>query len=257
MGDSIAPKITLTDTKDAATSKVSIVWEKLAPKDAMAVDVTANTALAASLKSVSKVVGALPTTTAPPPPSVAPADHYFPSGVRNIAPVISLTDDKVAVSMSEINPKVGGISANAPESVAFWKAKSYKYSAPPTPDSVAPETISTELFESFIPSSRRNIAPVITMKKPAGDWDTTAYVTIGSEYVGFSTELAQKLKVKLTEEDVDLRAAAVVEKYFGEKPSAAPVVEIDESNETVTFGMQPIESNISFAETVKHACSSY
>lgn len=258
MGDSIAPKITLVNTGNDGTSKLIVQWETIAPKDSLAVEVTGNSALTAALKSKLSLSALPAVSKSAAPAGVSPVDYYFPKGKRNIAPVITLDyDSKIAVSMDEINPVIGGIAANSADkaSTAFWKAKTYKYSAPETPGPVAQgaDPISTALFEKYFPSSRRNLAPSISIKAPAGDWDTSAYLQVGSEYVNFNAGMMRMLKVKIEDEEADLRAAAIVEKYFGKNPSVAPMIEINEAAEKVSFGLETITVSESDVEAVKKA----
>lgn len=261
MGDSVAPKIVLKDTGFDGTSSVSVDWEKIAPKESLAVEVTGNSALAATLAG-RKVPGVeLPGSgSAPtaPPVGVSPADFYFPAGKRNIAPAIELTyNEKISVTMGEVNPVVSGVAANSKdkESVAFWKAKSYKYSI--TDDSfdmaVGSDPISTELFEKYYRSAVRNKAPEISMRGPSFEGDPTAFLSVGQTYVDLNTSLATKINVEQSDDDASVKAAAVVAKYFGEQASSAPLIEINEAEQKVVFGMSPVVASDTEVEAVRSA----
>lgn len=246
MGDSIAPKIYITDTKDESTNSMKIIWEPISLDTSTGTTLLGNVALAATLKSTSVPATAVPTAEKGPlPDGMSPADFYYPESLRNKAPVISFENDtKIAVSMDEINPVVGGIAANSVEkqSVAFWKAKTYKYSAadvpPPQPDSSEP--ISTAKFEKYFPSAVRNFAPAIEIKPPQGDWDTSAFIVVKNEYVGFNPSLRAGLDLSELGSQAEPPGSPVANEYFGKEPSYAPVVSISEEAETVEFGMEKI-----------------
>lgn len=205
MGDSIAPKITISDNK-SETSSVVIDWQSVDPSPSLAFSVTGNAALAATLAGRKDSSNFLPSDSSQSvSPDISTADFYFPLAKRNVAPVIKFSnafDDsnaKIEVSFDVIDHSMSGTSANAPDSVAFWKKK------PTTNQLYAPdfvpykaqgaEPISTELFEKYIPSSRRNKAPVINLKKPAFAGDESAYCFVETEYVGLNIGLAEKLAV--------------------------------------------------------------
>lgn len=256
MGDSVAPVIRITDTKSDQSSNVQVQWASIPPNDAEAVAVTSNMALNVALRSKPNVPASTPSERTAPPPGVSPTDFYFPKAYRNKAPCISLVyNESIAVANQEINPVVGGIAANSveKESVAFWKAKTYKYSAPDTASSTGDyETVSTALFEKHFPSSRRNMAPYISIKAPAGDWDQTAYVQLESSYVQLNPAMAAGLDIPTEAKDPDARASATVEKYFGKDPSYAPKIEI-KANESVSFGLEAVPLPMEEAERILSA----
>lgn len=217
MGDSVAPAIKLKDTKFDGTSSVTIQWEEIPPNVSTAQSVEANTALYVALRSRIAPPTALPPTESLPE-DASPVDFYFPTHSRNEAPVISFEyDQSISVSYDTINPQIGGVSANSVESVAFWKETPHKWTAPPTTASPAPETISTALFEKYYPSNVRNRAPMIRMKKPAGDWDTSAYLQVGSEFLDLNVEAAKELVIDKTSDLPSPAGSAAVAKYFDEE----------------------------------------
>lgn len=259
MGDSMAPKINLVNTGSDATSKLKVEWEVVPPNTADAISVEANVALNISLRSFqrSPSLPALPSATEPCPPGTAPKDFYFPSATRNLAPVISLAyNESISVSYDNINPVVGGVSANAPESIAFWKTPVYKYSAPDTAETSVPETLSTKAYESYFPTKVRNLAPKIIMKKPAGDWDISAFLEVSSEFVSLNADLARELSesVATNGEDPSIAAAATVTKYFGDEfRSMAPQITIDQSLQKVEFYLSEVKSSAAEATAILDA----
>lgn len=217
--DAVAPKISIIDTGSDGTSKVNIEWVVVPPNTADAFTVAGNSALAVSLRSKINTP-ALPGAPVPCPPGVAPADFYFPKDTRNLAPVIEFEyNQSISVGYESINPAVSGITANCVESTAFWKQPEYKYSAPEgESSSTAQETLSTTLYEKYYPSNIRNLAPVISMKRPMGDWDPSSFVEVATEFVSLDTERAAKVSVS-TGQDA---GAATAQKYYGDKMYMAP-----------------------------------
>lgn len=259
MGDSQAPVIAITDTKSDQTSKVAVSWSSIAPKVSEAISVTSNTALNVSLRSRSR---ALP-TSAPEvpacPPDTSPADFYFPKASRNSAPFIDLVDNEsISVDYKAVNTVVGGTSSNSTDSPAFWKAKQYKWvsSAPAAPAATTPETMDTSLFEKYIPSSRRNIAPVIKIKAPAGPWDEVGgYVMYDFEQIDFNPAIAAQLPVKAPSDAPALAASAVVAKYFPESYlNKAPAIDIS-GEESVGVAMTDVEVSEGQASSFRYTLS--
>lgn len=155
MGDNLAPVIKIRDTKWDGTSSVSVAMEPVQASNAAAVGVAGNAAFGATMRRRKPPATTLPTgAPSSPPPGVTPKDFYFPLSTRNEAPVISFpTSDSVAISFDTINPVISGATANSPDSVAFWKKPSFKYSAPDAPEVVpGAEVISTARFEAYYPS---------------------------------------------------------------------------------------------------------
>lgn len=253
MGDSMAPKITLVNTGSDATSKLKVHWEVVPPNTADAISTEANVAFNLSLRSQQRTPS-LPSATETCPPGTEPKDFYFPSTTRNLAPVISFEyNESISISYDKINPSVAGVSACAPDSIAFWKAPNYKYSAPDAPEAPMPEIISTEPFEAYFPTRVRNVAPMINMKKPAGDWDKSAFLEVGNEFVALSGDLARELSasVKANAEDPSLAAAAFVATYFGDDVrSMAPQITIDRTLPMVEFCMSEVKANTKDAAAI-------
>lgn len=238
--DSVAPKITLFNTGSDATSKVQVEWTVTPPNTADAFTVVANSALAISMRSKT-TAPALPSAPAVCPPGVAPADFYFPKETRNLAPVVSLAyNESISVSYDKINPVVGGVAADSVESVAFWKTPSYKYSAPDAAPPQQQETISTAKFEAYFPSKVRNFAPAISMKPPAGDWDNSAFLQVGSEFVPLSADTARQLSIDIGQDAPSPRAAATVEKYFGDRIHMAPDISVQLKYSRVEFCLKEV-----------------
>lgn len=250
MGDSLAPVITIKDTKSDQTSSVAVGMAAIAPDQAAAAGIPGPAALKATLKG-RRMPTALPAAPEACPPGTAPPDFYFPRSSRNTAPVITLgADQSLAVSYDVINTTVAGISSNAPDSVAFWKEKTYKWAAPADAPAAAPasEVIETALFEKYFPTVVRNRAPVIKMRPPAGPWDDTAYLILDSEFVSMNEDLARKLSVKAEDGAPRIQAAVTVEKYFGsEKASKAPIISVV-PNESVSFGFEVVASPLDKAK---------
>lgn len=118
-----APKIRIRPGANEAECFLNVTWEVVASPDSAAVEIGSNQALLASL-----MPGDGTTTETekakPLPPGKDPADWYYPKPMRDMAPVITMDgDSKVSVCFEEINPLVGGVSANAAKkaSIAFWK----------------------------------------------------------------------------------------------------------------------------------------
>ncbi|CDF37131.1 unnamed protein product [Chondrus crispus] len=249
MGDSIAPKIVVVNTGNEQTSRLTLEWAAIPPKTGDATSVLANTALKIALRSISKVASS-PAPVQPCPPSVTPKNFYFPPETRNMAPVISMTaNESISVAVESINPSVANVKANSPDSVAFWKTPTYKYSAPDADEPVKPEVLSTELYEAYFPTKIRNLAPKISMRPPAGDWDKTAYLILDKEFVALNPDLARQLTVKPDDESGPApSASATVEKFFGgEFMSKAPQISIDQDIPKVEFSLGDISPS---AETV-------
>ncbi len=210
MGDSIAPKITINDNKNE-TSSVNIDWQTVNPPLSLAVSVTGNSALAATLAgrkdTSTKFLSSKSTQSVPS--GISPADFYYPPAKRNVAPVVNLSNPfssnaRIDVAFDVISHTVSGVSSNAPDSVAFWKRSSTKqYSAPNTFQYKAQgsEPISTEMFEKYIPSSRRNKAPLIQLKKPAFEGDESAYCFVETEYVSLNHALAEELSMAFGQDE--------------------------------------------------------
>lgn len=256
MGDSIAPKISIKDTGNPATSSVNFLMQKVLPNTSEATSITGNMSLYVSLRSRINSPALTPTETTTPPAGVSPADYYFPKETRNLAPVISFEYNKsIGVQYNPINPSVGGIEANSVDTIAFWKPKDYKYSAPENADQDEPEVISTAEFEKYYPSRIRNRAPFIQMKKPAGDWDTTAYIKIGSEVVSFNEMLARKLSVKAEDGEPSLAASSTIAKYYNDDfINKAPEIVIV-PGERVEFGLEEVKVTSEKADQVLAAAS--
>lgn len=155
MGDNLAPSIHIRDTKWDGTSSISVAMKSIEASEAAAVGVAGSAALGATMRRRKPPATALPGgAPATPPAGVAPKDFYFPPSTRNEAPVISFpTSDSLSVSFEKVNPVVSGASANSADSIAFWKKKEYKYSAPDAPEVVpGAEVISTAKFEAYFPT---------------------------------------------------------------------------------------------------------
>lgn len=210
IGDSVAPKISITDNKND-TSSVAIDWQRVDPPLSLAPIVAGNAAFAATLAGRKDSTNLLTSKQSQSvPQGISPADFYFPAVTRNIAPVVNFSnsfesDARIDVSFDVINQTVSGISSNAPDSIAFWKSSSNKkqFSTPPSDGykSQGSDPISTALFEKYIPSSRRNKAPLIQLKKPAFDGDESAYCFVETEYVSLDPSPVQKLSVTIPEFD--------------------------------------------------------
>lgn len=253
MGSSLAPIIKIKDTKSDQTSEVSIEMVPVAADLAAAAGIAGPAALNATLKGrpMPAVLSSAPSSC---PPGTSPADFFFPTSTRNTAPVIELgADESLSVSYDVIETTVAGVSSNAPDSVAFWKEKTYKWVQPSDPASVSspstePEIIETVLFEKYFPTAVRNRAPIIKMKPPAGSWDTTAYVTLASEYVSLNEDLARRLSVEKDEEEAPIQASATVEKYFGgPDASKAPSIDIV-SNTSVSLSFEVVSTPLEQAK---------
>lgn len=79
------------------------------------------------------------------------------------------------------------------------------------------------------------------MRKPKGDWDKTAFLMVGSEFVSLNTEIARQISVSAGEDEQDVRAAATVEKYFGgEFLNMAPRIVIQREQEKVEFSLEKV-----------------
>lgn len=249
MGDSVAPVISINDTKSDQTSKVTVEFQPVAPKTSQAISVTANSALSVALKS-KLAKPSLPAPDVPTrDPSLSPTDYFFPLSMRNTAPFIQLVDNEsISVKYEKVEGKVGNQSSNSVGSPAFWKQKQYKWvsdvdtsSGIPAPTSAAtafkPDDIDSKLFEKYFPSSIRNVAPFIEIRPPAGPWDTVSgYIRYGTEYVNFNPELSYGLTVGRSKDEGSIKACAAISKYFeGEFLNKAPVIEIKEG-ESVTIG---------------------
>lgn len=215
---------------------------------ATAQTILGNMALFTALKSRSRLgtsAAAAAVRESPTGPAGgAPKDVYFPTSTRNQAPVISFgANDCISVAYAAVNPVVGGVAANSPDSVAFWKAKAYKYEAPPSPPAdaaAAPEVLETAAYERYFPTKIRNRAPVISMRPPAGPWDTTAYLTVGSEVVPLNASAARQLTVgKPPADAANVRGSVASTKNFGgDRANVAPVIEI--GDESVSLSMQAV-----------------
>lgn len=253
MGDSIAPKISLKDTKFDGTSSVTVQWDAIPPNTSDAISIASNMALAVSLRSKTNRPS-LPGVTGAPPSGVSPADFYFPKDSRNKAPVISFEhNESISVSYDTIDAKAGGVSANSVESIAFWKQGATKSYGAPDVSSDVPETLETSLYEKYFPSNIRNLAPFIRMKAPAGDWDNSAYIEYGTEFVGFNPELSLGLVLPEGEDTKDGPAPAavsVVEKYYGEgKLHMAPEIDIV-PDVKVAFRMSEVQEPVAKAAEI-------
>ena len=218
MGDSVAPDIKIVDTKFDGTSSVSVDFKPIPVNLSESQGLMANSALKVTLASLKMRNQGTPTQ---------------PTGMQsdNIAPVITFDGTTgISVAFEPIEAKVADVSSTS--SVPFWKAATYKWTNTSVADSSPepPETLSTSEYEKYFPSDIRNKAPVITMKKPAGDWDKTAYLTLASEFIPFRTELAASLNVKPPEdeEEVSFTGSAAVAKFFPEdRLNKAPEITIE------------------------------
>eukprot|EP00170_Pyropia_yezoensis_P006490 contig_26483_g6511 len=105
--------------------------------------------------------------------------------------------------------------------------------------SMAP-VLETAAYERYFPTKIRNRAPVISMRPPAGPWDTTAYLTVGSEVVQLNASAARQLTVDAPAADAaNVRGSVASEKNFGgDRANVAPVIEIGE--ESVSVSMQAV-----------------
>lgn len=249
----VAPMITLSFASPASdldgTAKVGLSMAPVGLDTATAQTILGNMALFAALKSRTRLgtfaAEAAVRESPTGPAGGAPKDVYFPASTRNQAPVISFgaDNDSISVAYTPINPVVGGVAANSSDSVAFWKTKTYKYAAPPTPEAdapAAPEVLETAAYERYFPTKIRNRAPVISMRPPAGPWDTTAYLTVGSEVVQLNASAARQLTVDAPAADAaNVRGSVASEKNFGgDRANVAPVIEIGE--ESVSVSMQAV-----------------
>lgn len=248
----VAPMITLSFASPASdldgTAKVGLSMAPVGLDTATAQTILGNMALFTALKSRSRLgtsAAAAAVRESPTGPAGgAPKDVYFPTSTRNQAPVISFgANDRISVAYAAVNPVVGGVAANSPDSVAFWKAKAYKYEAPPSPPAdaaAAPEVLETAAYERYFPTKIRNRAPVISMRPPAGPWDTTAYLTVGSEVVPLNASAARQLTVgKPPADAANVRGSVASTKNFGgDRANVAPVIEI--GDESVSLSMQAV-----------------
>lgn len=251
MGDSLAPVIKIKDTKWDGTSSVSVSMGKIAASEADAVGVAGSAALGATMRrrAVAAGVDAAPISL---PAGVAPKDFYFPTATRNEAPIIDISPTSISVTYEKINPTVGGAAANSTDSVAFWKKKTYKYTAPDAPEVVeGAEVISTAAFEKYFPTKIRNRAPEIVMKRPVSAEDPTGgYLTLDSVLVKVNTDIARELTVKADAEEAALSGSAAVAKNFpAGRMGMAPAVEI-EAGSSVIFGMEEVESPTELAAEI-------
>jgi len=263
----VAPMITLSFAQPASdldgTAKVGLSMAPVGLDTTMAQTILANMSLFAALKSRTRLAPSAAAAAARESPTgsagSAPKDVYFPVATRNQAPVISFgaANDSISVAYTAINPVVGGQAANSSDSVAFWKTKTYKYEAPSTPAAdaaAAPEVLETAAYERYFPTKIRNRAPVISMRPPAGPWDTSAYLTVGSEVVALNSSAARQVSVQTSHEDADVRASVAVQKNFGgDRANKAPVIEIEEGS--VTLSMEEVAVGEDAAASVSSAAS--
>lgn len=244
-GDYEGPKITVIPgtkpdgTVDEASCKLNVTWETLAAPLQAAGTITGNQSLLSSLKPGTATSS--PTIRSRKPEGVSPADWYFPPATRDQAPIVSMDYNKrVSVAYEEINPLVGGQSANDAKKGAFWKQKTYKYSAADLPEANSPTDapIETSEFEKYFPTARRYYAPGIEIKAPAGDWDSSAYLVVKNEYVRINPAAARGLALPGQDaNDMDPDGAVVALKYFGEE-AKAPLITIGQ--DSVSVGMETV-----------------
>lgn len=247
--DSVAPKIIVNDTKSEKTNALSLSMEPIPPNESAAVSVLGNTALALTLKGHLTSHPETPTEHHSPPSGTAPADFYFPKSTRNEAPTIVIGDDhSLSVDYVAIESVVAGISSNVVDSPAFWKKKEYKWSAPAgSGETSAPESLSTTLYEKYYPSNIRNLAPYFNIKAPAGDWDKSAYLDYGTEYVGFNGEAQRMVAAQLSgrngSDDDQYK------NYSGPELNKAPVISVT-GEESVSCGMEVIAGDAQTASDI-------
>lgn len=256
MGDSVAPKIRLVDTKSDATSKIFIEWETLYPNASEAVTVTSNTALNIALRSRTRgPSSAGATMPLPVPEGMSAADFYFPKEYRNSAPFIDLASrNSISVEMKFVNPTCGGYEANEAGSTAFWKKRTPESDYTP-PESVATnqeydEPLNSEEYERYFPTKVRNRAPVINMRGPTEAWrKMPAFLEVGNSYVKLNTKLASQLTVTKEGDEPDVRASATVAKYFEKDMHYAPDISI-QGDEQVSFGLTEVPLPMSEASRI-------
>lgn len=260
MGDSIAPEITIDDTKDPGTSRVGLAMLPISPQTNQAISIQSNIALNISLRSKNRP----PSPPSEPhvcPPGTSPVDFYFPKKSRNQAPSIELDYNKsISVRYSPVNPSVGGVKANSVDSVAFWRqSPPPKYSAPDTHKEprITPETSSTAAYGKYYPAKFRNFAPNIVIKKPAGSWDKSGFVQVSSAYIPYNEEIARNVKLPHGAEksnELNVAACATIENYYGgEKMYKAPYIVIDNGAPKVEFGMDVVPEPLSEAANILKA----
>lgn len=253
MGDSLAPVISITDTKSDQTSKLSVSMLPVSPNTSDAISIQANVALFLSLKSKVNVPGSAPASTTPPPVTASPPEYYFPPSLRNKAPVIEFPGNAaIAVKYEKIDSSIGGVTADSVDSIAFWKKPSYKYDAPSASDPAQPEILSTALYEKYFPSNIRNLAPAISMKPP-GPFDRVAepYLKVSTEFVPLDTQAAREISVQKPPADPSLKAAAVIAKYYSDDVIyKAPQIVINRQKEQVEFGLAEVPEPLAEAEKI-------
>lgn len=209
----MAPVISIKDTGTDQTSKVSVNWEAVSTSEGTAVGVAGNVSLAMSLMSKDRppVLKPAPPSKSALPDGASPVDHYFPADIRNEAPIVTLDEktNSVRVVYEAVDVEVAGVSANSVDSVAFWKKKSYKWAgddelvSEPEASTIVQEVMDSSRFERYYPTKVRNFAPAMEMKPPKGDWDTSAYFTLKSDYVTLDETTATAILA-----DPQLQAAA-------------------------------------------------
>eukprot|EP00177_Eucheuma_denticulatum_P000129 GFKZ01000230.1.p1 GENE.GFKZ01000230.1~~GFKZ01000230.1.p1 ORF type:complete len:290 (+),score=42.98 GFKZ01000230.1:335-1204(+) len=253
MGDSLAPEISITDTKSDQTSKLAVSMVPVPPRISDAVSIQANVALFLSLKSKINVPSPSPASTTPPPANVSPSDLYFPVATRNQAPTIEFPDNAaISVKYEKIDSSVAGVTADSVDSIAFWKKPAFKYDAPPASDSAEAECLSTALYEKYYPSKIRNLAPVISMNPP-GPFDTITepYLKVSTAFVPLNTEAAREISVERPPEDSSLKAAAVIAKYYSDDVIyKAPQILINRQKEQVEFSLAEVPEPVTEAEKI-------
>lgn len=164
-------------------------------------------------------------------------DEFYPSSTRNQAPFISFgTDNSLSVAYNIVETEVAGVSSTA--STPFWEQKSYKWTSSDDDGKEQEEfeTIDTSLFEMYFPSDVRNRAPYINIVHGSVHKDS---VTVGSEFVGFNSQLSRMLELP-KETDLPFNGAATVAKFFpDDRLNKAPKIVI-ESDLSVQFSLEDV-----------------
>lgn len=278
--DNLAPVITVKDTKTDQLSRIGLSMSPIVLDEATAAALLEKVALTATISrkkgsQQSAIASSSTTQKAVADESVRDTvRRCFPDKYRGLAPVVSVEENGVGVRWERIVKVVGGVesgdsggleegagasSGGATKSVPFWKKTELKWAKMAAQSSAEtgqePEVIETERFEKYFPTRIRNRAPMIRMRAPNGENDRTAFLEVGSEFVGLSESLARRVQIPGRDQnEPQTTAAATVEKYFGgNKMNKAPVIDI-EKDRSVVFEMKEITRNAEEAGKFKREC---
>nr|7Y4L_KA Chain KA, CaRSPs1 [Porphyridium purpureum]7Y4L_UA Chain UA, CaRSPs1 [Porphyridium purpureum] len=201
MGTSVAPEIVLTDKGSDMSRKVKTEDKKVAADQAAAMGILANMSLYASLNPVKRMTyKAKEQAPAYVKKTGNPVEDFYPSSWRNMAPVISLSANRVAVAFEKIDAASNGVKANS-NNKPFWKsgATTKNYVAPEAPAQSEPETLDDAAYQRYFPARIRNKAPAMEFRRPsfANTEDPSAYFMLQKETVPLRMALAEKLLTKL------------------------------------------------------------